>query len=91
MEPDALPNAPTPEADREPARVLAARLQREGRALGRLSHPNVVAIHETSEEEGFPYLVMEYLYGHPLRQHLDQRALSLEETLGILEQVADGR
>ena len=89
MPPAETESAPTPEASSESAHVLAARLQREGRALALLSHPNIVAIHETCEGNGSPFLVMEYLYGHPLRQHLDQRALSLEETLGILEQVAD--
>lgn len=75
---------------REPAHVLQTRLQREADALGSLSHANVVAMYGTGEQDGCPFLVMEYLYGHPLRQHMDQRPLPMEEALGILEQVAEG-
>ena len=38
----------------------------EGRAIARLSHPNVVAIHRVGEVEGRPYLVAEYVRGQPL-------------------------
>ncbi|MBV9849713.1 MAG: serine/threonine protein kinase [Armatimonadetes bacterium] len=83
------PNAsPTPEAAREPAHVLEARLQREAQALARLSHPNILAIHDTGEWEGHLFLVMEYLHGHALRQHLDLGPLPLEEIVDIMEQVA---
>ena len=75
---------------RETSPILQVRLQREADALGRLSHPNVVAMYETGEQDGYPFLVMEYLYGHPLRQHLDQRPLPMAEAVGILEQIADG-
>ena len=79
---------PAPDADPNLAAVLEARLQREAHALSSLSHPGIPAIYEQGEQDGHPFLVMEYLYGHPLRQHLDQRALPMEETLRILEQVA---
>ena len=82
------PDATTPEAAHEPARVQEARLAREARALAHLSHPNILTIYETGEHDGFPFLVMEYLYGHPLRQILDRKSLSLEEAAGILEQLA---
>ena len=38
----------------------------EGRALARLSHPNVVAVHRVSEVGGRPYLVYEYVRGQSL-------------------------
>ena len=38
----------------------------EGRAIARLSHPNVVAIHRVGEVEGHPYFVAEYVRGQPL-------------------------
>ena len=64
-------DAAVPGAGRESAEVLEARLEREARALSHLSHPNILTIYETGEHDGFPFLVMEYLYGHPLRQILD--------------------
>ena len=42
------------------------RFLQEGRAIARLSHPNVVAIHRVGEVQGRPYLVAEYVRGQPL-------------------------
>ncbi len=44
-----------------------ARLLREAQALGRLRHPNVVAVYEAGEAEDLVYLVMERLRGETLR------------------------
>lgn len=79
---------PGPDADDALAQTLEIRLQREAHALSSLSHPNIPIIYETGEQDGHPFLVMEYLVGHPLRQHLDLRALPMAETLDILTQVA---
>ena len=38
----------------------------EGRAIARLSHPNVVVVHRVSEIDGHPYLVYEYVRGQSL-------------------------
>ena len=83
------PGKPEPGADPELASVLETRLQREAHALSSLSHPGIPEIYETGEQDGHPFLVMEYLVGHPLRQHLDQRALSMPEALDILAQSAE--
>lgn len=79
---------PQAEGEANLARVLEARLQREAHALSALSHPSIPEIYETGEHEGHLFLVMEYLVGHPLRQHLDQGALPLEEAMAIFAQVA---
>jgi len=47
---------------------LLKRFQREGRALGKLTHPNIVPILDYGEHEGVPYLVMPYLPGGTLKQ-----------------------
>lgn len=44
-----------------------ARVLREARALGKLAHPNVVAIHDAGEDDGCVYVVMELASGVPLR------------------------
>jgi predicted Ser/Thr protein kinase len=45
-----------------------ARLRREAKALERIDHPNVVKVLGYGEDEGVPYLVMEYVRGTDLTQ-----------------------
>ena len=53
----------------------------EARAIARLSHPNVVAIHRVGEVRRRPYLVSEYVRGTPLDQVA--RPLPWERALDI--------
>src|SRR5205085_2106825 len=46
------------------------RFRREGEAVARLQHPNVIQIHEVGEVEGRPYLIMEYAGGGSLADRL---------------------
>ncbi len=43
------------------------RFEREAKALARMSHPNVVKVHDYGEFDGSPYLVMEYQPGGTLK------------------------
>lgn len=52
---------------------LRARFLREGQMTARLSHPNVVVVYDTGEDEGQPFIVMEYVEGRTLAEELDQR------------------
>ncbi|HSF15199.1 MAG TPA: TonB family protein [Vicinamibacteria bacterium] len=62
------------------------RFQREARAAGGLSHPNIITIFDVGEN----YFVMEYLDGRSLLSAISERGpLSLEETLQIVSPVAD--
>jgi serine/threonine-protein kinase len=65
-----------------------ARFQTEARAVGRLSHPNIVEIHDVGEIDGYPYLVLEYLEGGDLETALTGRLLSPREAAQILEPLA---
>lgn len=68
-----------------------ARFQREARAAGSLTHPNIVTIFETEEENERYFIVMEYLEGDNLRQKMDREgALPPEEAVRIATQVLDG-
>jgi serine/threonine protein kinase/WD40 repeat protein len=40
---------------------ILKRFEREAKILARLSHPNIVKIHDYGEHDGSPYLVMEYI------------------------------
>jgi serine/threonine protein kinase/formylglycine-generating enzyme required for sulfatase activity len=53
-------------AGRLPDADARARFFQEARAIARLQHPNVVAIHRVGEVRGQPYLVSELVRGEPL-------------------------
>src|ERR1039458_8193147 len=45
-----------------------ARFEREARAAGSASHPNILIVHDFGRERGVPYLVSELLRGETLRE-----------------------
>lgn len=49
------------------------RCLREARAAATLRHPNICAVHEVGEHQGRPYLVMAYIQGKSLADHLKER------------------
>jgi len=66
----------------------AERLLREARAAARLRHPNIVGVLNVGEEDGLPFLVMEFVEGESLQQRLDAKGkLPLGEAVGIVKQV----
>ncbi len=66
------------------------RFQREARAAGQLSHPNLVGIHEFGEDDGLLYLAMEYVEGEDLEKLLARGGLLPQELLDVLAQVCEG-
>ena len=52
---------------------IKKRFYREAQSAGRLSHENITIIYDVGEENGKPYIVMEYLEGDDLRRILDAR------------------
>ena len=52
--------------------VSLGRFLREAKALARLSHPNVVQVHDVHSIEGRIYLAMEYVQGRTLREAVAQ-------------------
>jgi aminoglycoside phosphotransferase (APT) family kinase protein len=72
---------------RDPA--FAERFGREARALARLNHPHIVAVHDFGDVDGLCYLVMEYVDGVNLRQLMDSGQLQPAGALKIISQVCD--
>jgi predicted ATPase/class 3 adenylate cyclase len=68
-----------------------ARVRREAQAMGELGdHPHVVTIFDVAEEEGHVYIVSQYMAGGDLEARLqsaEDHRLSLDETLGVAEQI----
>ena len=69
--------------------TFVERFAREARTMAKLAHPNVVAVHESGEAGGLPYLVMEYVSGPTLRDAMKSRALSPAAALAVVRQVCD--
>jgi serine/threonine protein kinase len=73
-----------------PTADALARFRKEALAVGALSHPNIVAIHDVGEQDGQPFLVTELLRGAPLRELLRAGPVPLAKALHIGAQVARG-
>ncbi len=65
----------------------ADRFRREARAAAGIAHPNVVAVHDTGETGGRPWLVMELVEGRPLSTMMRE---DREKLVRILEKAARG-
>jgi len=69
--------------------TFAERFEREARVLARLSHPNVVAVHDAGRTGERYWLLMEYVDGVNLRRLLETRETSPREALAIVSQVCE--
>jgi tetratricopeptide (TPR) repeat protein len=65
------------------------RLRRELRVTRRLTHPNVVRVHDIGTHGACRYISMEYLAGTDLRKRMDA-GLDPDEVVDFLEQAAEG-
>src|SRR5262245_5427035 len=80
-----------PRLNREVAiKVASARFSerssREARAVAALNHPNVCHIYDVGPD----YLVMELVEGPTLAERIGQGPISLDESLQIAGQIAEG-
>ncbi|MFW6690351.1 protein kinase domain-containing protein [Streptomyces sp. MAR4 CNX-425] len=72
------------------AAELRLRMQREARAAARVDHPGVVAVHDVTEHEGLPLIVMELVDGPSLDDVVRERGvLEPAEAAGIGAKVVD--
>ena len=67
---------------------ILKRFEREAKALARLTHPNIVHINDYGEQDGIPYLVMDYLPGGTLKQRLG-KPIPWQEAARLLIPVAE--
>ncbi|PYV61890.1 MAG: hypothetical protein DMG95_11135, partial [Acidobacteria bacterium] len=66
------------------------RFEQEARAVAALNHPNILAIFDTGQQNGSPYLVSELLEGETLRTVLDGGVLPQRKTIEYGVQIAQG-
>jgi eukaryotic-like serine/threonine-protein kinase len=77
----------SPEAATDPR--ARARFAYEARAIARLSHPRICAIHEMSHHDGIDFLVMEYLDGETLAARLRRGPLPLTEAVRTAVEIGE--
>jgi eukaryotic-like serine/threonine-protein kinase len=66
------------------------RFRIEAQAIARISHPNILAIHDFGTADGTPFAVMELLQGRTLRQVLEEGRPDLSTALQYATQMARG-
>ncbi|MGA2381868.1 MAG: serine/threonine-protein kinase [Gemmatimonadales bacterium] len=72
------------------ASIGAERFLREIEIAARLTHPHILALHDSGEAGGFLYYVMPFIDGPSLRGRLDaERRLEPEAALAVASPVAD--
>ena len=70
--------------------LLKQRLEREAKAVSKLSHPHICTLHDIGHQDGIDFLVMEFLEGETLERHLSKGPLTTEQTIRYGAQIADG-
>jgi serine/threonine protein kinase len=65
-----------------------SQFQAEAEAVARLHHPNIVQIYEVGEQDGSPYLALEYVTGGTLRARLDGRPQPIRASVQLVQQIA---
>lgn len=74
-------------------RNFVERFNLEAKLIARLSHPNIVTVHDASEQNGHLYIVMQLVDGGTLKHRFDQlymqgRAMDVAEAIPIFIQLA---
>jgi len=79
-----LPASFTADPDRR------ARFEREAQVVAALNHPNILAVYETDDIDGVPYIVTELLEGETVRERVERGPLPVRKAIDIAVQIARG-
>ena len=70
---------------------FVGRFKREAQNAGRLSHPNIVNMYDVGYDQGYHYIVMEYVEGQTLKEYIQERGkLSIDEAIKFAVAIAEG-
>jgi serine/threonine protein kinase len=77
-----------PEAVSDPDRLQ--RFKQEALATSALNHPNITTIYEIDQDDGQPFICIEFIAGKTLRQLLRDEKPELPQLLDLAAQTAEG-
>jgi len=77
-------------SERNTSATAANRMHREAQALARLSHPNVVGVHDVGISEGRVFMAMEFISGQTLRTWLRAESRSHKAILRVFVEAGRG-
>jgi Tol biopolymer transport system component len=66
------------------------RFEQEARAVGQLSHPNILAVYDIGTHDGAPFIVSEFLEGASLREKLEIGPLPPRKAIDYARQIIEG-
>ena len=69
--------------------LFAERFEREGRLLARLNHPNIVAVYDFGHQNGFYFLIMEFVDGVNLRQAYATARFTQSQSLSLIPKICE--
>jgi serine/threonine protein kinase len=69
--------------DRMTTEAFVQRFLKEARAIGRLSHPNIVTVYDIGQDRGTVYIAMEFLEGEPLDKVIERKKFSFEDIVDL--------
>jgi serine/threonine protein kinase len=75
--------------DKVTSEDFVQRFLQESKAIGRLSHPNIVTVYDAGQDHSTIFIAMELLKGKPLSEFSDNREMRLQEIVNIGVQVAE--
>lgn len=71
--------------------AFVTRFKGEAQAAGKLNHPNIVNMYDVGFDQGYHYIIMEYVDGITLKEYITQKGkLSVEESVKIAISIAEG-
>ncbi len=77
--------------DGEGDEELRSRFYREARSAAKLEHPNIISVFDLGEDQGLPFIAMQYLEGHDLRTIIHKRLfVPFKRKLEAVAEVCDG-
>lgn len=79
-----------PKVEGKSAGEFLARFAREAKAAAGLKHPNICSVFDTGEQDGVPYITMEFIDGFPLSRFVGSSQLrSIDSILQMVATIAE--